>query len=127
MSLNQIELKKIRRSGLIAALIFLTIATLHLFKGHSGFAIAFYLLAGTFFTMTRFFPEAFKKITQAIGESVTALILSVLFYVVITPMGLMMRLLRRDPLDKKIDKEKDSYWQKKEVSGEDITGYERQF
>lgn len=127
MSLNQIELKQIRRSGIIAALIFLTIATLHLLKGHHGFAIAFYLLAGTFFTMTGFFPAAFKKITSTIGEFVTALMLSLIFYIMITPMGLMMRLFGRDPLDKKIEKEKDSYWEKKEVSGEDITGYEKQF
>lgn len=127
MSLNQTELKKIKKSGIIAAVIFLTIATLHLFKGHQRLSIAFYILAGMFFIMTGFFPVVFKKITDAIGELITGLMLSIVFYAVITPMGLMMRLFGKDPLDNEIEKEKDSYWIEKEPISEDTTRYEKQF
>lgn len=127
MSLSQTELKRIKKSGIIAAVIFLTIATLHLFKGHHRLSIAFYLLAGAFFIMTGFFPAVFKKITDALGELITGLMLSIVFYLVITPMGLIMRLFRKDPLDKKIERGKDSYWIEKEPATEDITRYEKQF
>lgn len=127
MNLNQTELKKIRKSGIIAAVILLTIATLHLLKGHNKFSIALYILAVVFFIMTRFFPAVFKKLTQAIGESITGLMLSIVFYVVITPMGLIMRLFSKDPLDRRIEKEKDSYWIKKEPATEDVSRYEKQF
>lgn len=127
MSLNQTELKKIRKSGIIATVILLTIGTLHLLKGHNRLSIALYILAVVFFIMTRFSPFAFKKLTQAIGESITGVLLSIVFYVVITPMGLIMRLFSKDPLDRRIEKGKNSYWIEKELATEDVTRYEKQF
>lgn len=127
MNLNQIELKRIRKSGIIATVIFLTIGTLHLLKGHNKLSIALYILAGTFFIMTRFSPFTFKKLTHTIGELITGLLLSIVFYVVVTPMGLIMKLFTKDPLDRRIEKEKDSYWIEKELVSEDITRYEKQF
>ena len=116
-----------KKSGIIAALIFLIIGTLHLLKGHNGYSIVFYALAGIFFVMTQFFPEVFTKITRAIGEFITKLILCVIFYSVVTPTGLIMRLFGKDPLDRRIEKEKDSYWTKKEGITEDGNRYEKQF
>ena len=44
----------------------------------------------------------------------TRLILFIIFYLVFTPIGLVMRLFGVDLLDKKIDKNKNSYWRRKE-------------
>lgn len=127
MNLNQTELKKIKRIGLIAPLIFLIIGMLHFRKGHFELAIFLYILAVVFFVMTWFFPIAFKKTTRAIGETITRLLLSIVFYIMITPYAIIMRLFGKDPLDKRIEKEKNSYWIDKERSADGTAGYERQF
>jgi hypothetical protein len=52
-----------------------------------------------------------------IGGIVSRVILTVLFYVVLTPIGLVLRLFGKDILDKKFDKRRKSYWVKKDLSG----------
>jgi hypothetical protein len=126
MSLNQTEIRKTRRSGLIGATILLIIASLHLRKGHIKPAYVLYCLSATLFIMAGFFPTGFKRVTHAIGDIITKAILGIIYYVVITPFGLLMRLFGKDQLDKKIDKNRDTYWIKKEQT-EDISNYERQF
>ncbi|TRZ95027.1 hypothetical protein D4R78_04875 [bacterium] len=57
----------------------------------------------------------------------TRLILFIMFYLVFTPIGLIMRIFRIDLLDRKIDKYKDSYWVKIEDKNSSQANYERQF
>lgn len=57
----------------------------------------------------------------------TRLILIILFYLLFTPMGIVMRMFGVDLLDRKIEKGKDSYWRKKEKKEFNPPDYERQF
>ena len=43
----------------------------------------------------------------------TRLILGLVFYLMITPLGLLIRLAGTDLLDEKIDKKAESYWKKR--------------
>ena len=52
-------------------------------------------------------------ISLPIGWVVSELALLVLFYGVFLPIGLLLRLLGRDPLDRKFDAQASSYWQPK--------------
>jgi hypothetical protein len=40
----------------------------------------------------------------------TRILLSIIFYIVLAPIGLAMRLFRFDPLDRAINKQKSTYW-----------------
>jgi NhaP-type Na+/H+ or K+/H+ antiporter len=51
-------------------------------------------------------------------------ILTLLFYLVVAPLGFIVRLTSGDPLESKL--EGGSYW-KRRTSGEDLASYERQF
>ncbi len=62
-----------------------------------------------------------------LGWIMTRVILAVLFYFGITPIALLAKLFRKDFLDIKIDKTKNSYWQKRERKKFDPIDYERQF
>ena len=63
---------------------------------------------------------------QPIGWTVSHLLLAVIYYGVITPIGLLMRLLGRDPLQCRFDSAASSYWiQRKQNS--DTDRYFRQF
>jgi amino acid transporter len=127
MSNGDEEIKKIIRSAVIAGLIFLAIGTLHLFKRHPHFYITAFSLSLFFFVMGVFFTAAFKRLTSFIGSLITALLLALVFFIVITPLGLIMRLFGKDPLSRNIEKGKSSYWEKKQTISEDVKRYENQF
>lgn len=45
-----------------------------------------------------------------IGWTISHLVLGAVYYLVITPLSLLMRLTGRDPLHRKLDREADTYW-----------------
>jgi len=55
----------------------------------------------------------------------TRVILIILFYLIFSPIGLLMRLFKIDLLERK--NKLDSYWKKKEEVGFDPLNYERRF
>ena len=79
-------------------------------------AIAFLVLS---FIPVLFVPiyKLWVKIGGLIGKINSYIILNFLFFLIITPMGLVVRVFGKDLLNKKIDKECDSYWNEHEVNG----------
>jgi len=124
--LNQIEIKKIRRNAIIGGIILFIIATLHLIKGHIGFYRFLYCLSAFLLVVGGFFPQRFKQITDVVGQVITKFLLSIIFFIIITPIGVIMRVLGKDALDKNIDKKKESYWVSRDVQ-DDISAYEKQY
>lgn len=51
------------------------------------------------------------KIGNAIGFVMSKLILAILFFIVFTPVSLLIKVLRKDLLNKRIEKERASYWE----------------
>jgi hypothetical protein len=51
-----------------------------------------------------------------IGFVVSHLALGAVYYLVLTPTGLIMRLLRHDPLERRFEARKKSYWKKRSPS-----------
>src|SRR5204863_6556133 len=51
--------------------------------------------------------QRFARLMHAL---VSPVVLAVMFFAGITPMGLLMRLLRRDPLRRRFEPDLDSYW-----------------
>jgi len=66
-------------------------------------------------------------LAQALSWVNTRIILAVMFYLVISPIGLCMRLFGKDLLDKKIEKSKKSYWRQAAQKDFQPSDYERQF
>ena len=126
MRLSQIEIKKIRRNAIIGGIILFIIATLHLIKGHTGFYRFLYSLSCFLFIAGGFFPHRFKQIADVMGQVITGFLLSIIFFIIITPIGVIMRVLGKDTLDKNIDKKKESYWVSRDVQ-DDISAYEKQY
>lgn len=62
-----------------------------------------------------------------IGSVITGIILSLLFYLVFGVAGIVLRLLRKDLLDQRIDRDNHSYWKSKEQTAFDKNDYARQF
>ena len=68
---------------------------------------------------------------MAVGHGVTwlttRLILALTYYLVITPIGLLLRLFGKDALQRKIDPGADSYWIEREPEPLDRERYKKQF
>ena len=79
-------------------------------------------------------PQLLKTLNKAwmtlailMGWVMTRVILTIFFYIVITPVGLVARIARKDFLNLKIDKHQESYWIKRERRSLKPIDYERQF
>jgi hypothetical protein len=60
------------------------------------------------------------------GFVMTRVILSILFYLIITPINFIAKIFRKDFLNLKIEKKKKSYWNLREVEY-DKTSTEKQY
>lgn len=67
------------------------------------------------------------KLAFVLGWINTRILLAAMFYLVVTPIGLVLKLFGKDLLDRRIEVKRDSYWQKKEYKAFKQTDYERQF
>jgi hypothetical protein len=65
-------------------------------------------------------------IALPIGLVLSTIILLVLYYFVLTPIGLVMRLVGRDPMSRKFDPTAESYWTPREPV-KDVKRYFRQY
>jgi len=71
--------------------------------------------------------QVWLKVAHFIGRVNTQIILTLIYYLVFTPYGLVMRLFRRDPMQRKL-KSAGTYWEVLEFEGlKDKTRYEKQF
>ena len=64
-------------------------------------------------------------VSYPIGWVVGHVMIGIVFYIVVTPIGLVMRAVGRDPLRRKFDATCASYWERRVAS--DRTRYFRQF
>ena len=71
--------------------------------------------------------KAWMTLAVIIGFFMSRVILAVLFYAIITPMGLIMKLSGKDMLDERIDKTKASYWHARSEGARPKESYENQF
>jgi hypothetical protein len=122
----------------ILALIFLVIpgvigAYSVFVKGSSNGYV--WIIAGAILSLARLIPSLFKGIYRlwvgmsvVIGFFISRILLTVIFFLVITPLALVMRIVGRDPMERKWDSQAPTYWNKKEQEQDtSIERYEKQF
>jgi len=125
--------KEVRKFGLLFAVIGLLLTLWLLSKGSgvwvwSAAGGLFFLLSGLLaYPLLKPIYLGWMAFAYVLGWVNTRLILGVFFYLVITPVGLIMRLLGRDPLLRKFDRSAVSYWVKREVQGQAKGRYENLF
>jgi len=68
-----------------------------------------------------------RKLADILGRAIGLFSLALLFFLVITPFGLARRLFVRDPLRRRIDKNRKSYWVERQPPGPSPESMARQF
>lgn len=70
--------------------------------------------------------RGWHAVTAPVGRAVSTIVLVVVFVAVVTPVGLLLRCLGRDPLDRRPDPRAASYWRPRGRPADD-DHYFRQF
>lgn len=71
--------------------------------------------------------QAWMKLAEALHRVMSPLILGIMFYGLITPIALVMRLRGRDPLHRRFDTKAGSYWITREPPGPSPESLPNQF
>jgi hypothetical protein len=98
-------------------------------------SMIYFVLAGALLLVTGILlPNLLKplyngwmSLALVIGYFMSRVLLTLIFYLIFTPVGLIMRLLKKDPLDRKADPDAGSYWIRREKQAFDPKDIERQF
>ena len=122
-----------RKFGITIGIFLLIVAGFLFWRGSETFQIL--LISGLVLCVLGFVaPIILKPIYWAwmtfatiLGWIMTRVILSLLFYIVITPIGVLSRLFGKKFLDIKWDKSKDTYWNFRQKKERKIEDYENQF
>jgi len=112
-----------RSFGVVFAVVFGLIAFLPLIGGHPlrlwsvGVAVVFALLAFGAPQVLAPLNRLWLKLGLLLHKIVNPIVLGIMFYLVVTPTGLIMRWLGKDPLRLKRDAGARSYWIAREPPG----------
>ena len=125
--------KNLQSFGITIGVIFLISSGYLCYKENESLHIFIYL-ASSFIGLGLILPKFLKPIyliwmifAIILGWFMTRIILSLLFFIVLTPIGLTLRILGKDLLDLNKQDKRESYWNKRDSSIEQNQDYRKQF
>ena len=94
-----------------------------------------WMIAGAVLAVARLITPLFKRIyglwlgfSVILGYFISRALLTIIFFIVLTPTALIMRLVGKDPMERKWDPAVKSYWIKREEDpNANLQRYEKQF
>jgi len=105
--------------GVVFSIIFMIIALYPLFI-NSSINLIFFILSIIFIILSFTFPNIFKypnliwfKFGKLLGLIISPIILSIVYLSVIMPIGIIFKIIKKDPLEKLFDSNQKTYWKEK--------------
>jgi hypothetical protein len=130
---HRVESSSDRSFGLVFAIVFMIVAAWPLIHGHAprwwaaAVAAAFALVAFLRPALLAGLNRLWTRLGLLLGMIVSPIALGVLFYLVMAPIGLLIRAIGKDPLRLKADKAATSYWVPREPPGPPPDSMNNQF
>ena len=125
--------KDLRKFGLTVGGVLLAIG-LVLFYFEKPSAIYFAVIGGLLILFGALFPKILKPLNRVwmslaiiLGFIMSRVILTILFYFVLTPIGILAKLVGKKFMTLKYDKSAETYWEKRTIIHKKQIDYERQF
>lgn len=125
--------KDLRKFGLTVGGVLLAIG-LVLFYFEKPSAIYFTVIGGLLILFGTFIPKILKPLNEIwmslaiiLGFFMSRVILTILFYLVLTPIGILAKLVGKKFMILKYDKSANTYWEKRTIIHKKTIDYERQF
>ena len=122
-----------RKSALLVAAVLFAIAAWNLYRGRAavvavfGSSAALLVVAGLFVpAAARGFHHAWMRFAAVLGHVNSRILLTLMYYLVMTPYGLVSRLVGRDPLRRR-GKGGESHWVERKHTRQGREQFERLF
>tara|TARA_B100001057_G_C22844239_1_gene948324 strand:- start:2110 stop:2508 length:399 start_codon:yes stop_codon:yes gene_type:complete len=132
MSISEVKLPSNKKFGFFFTIVFLFFGCYFFLTERLITFYIFIILAGTFLTITIikdsalfYLNKIWMRFGRFIGMIISPIVLAIIFFVIITPYALVMRLFGRDELRLKIRKE-GSYWKPRKQTNSQ-TNFTQQF
>ena len=124
---------ELRKFGITIGIVLGLLGSFFLWRGKTYYS-TFFIISTLFLFLGLVLPVLLKPIQKIwmvlailMGWFMTRIILIILFYLIVTPIGLLARLFGKDFLNTKFNKNPDSYWISKKTITFDKRNYENQF
>lgn len=128
------ELKDLRQFGMVLAGILIVFGAIHFIKHRMIFTQWFCGVGLIVLCLGLLVPRMLKnvytvflKVAHAIGWFNTRGILIMIYFLLVTPIAIVMKIFGKDPLNRKIDKNALTYWVKRPVPKTTKEQLEKQF
>lgn len=123
----------VKKTGLTVGVVLILISLLLWYLGKSSF-VYFSIIGGLFVILSliaipvlRPFHKLWMMLALAMGFVMSRVILTILFYLVLTPIGLLAKIVGKKFMPLGFDKSATTYWEKREHPVKQQIDYERQF
>jgi len=128
------ETREARRFAIILVALLIAVAAFSLWREHlvragivASIVVAALVCAFAFFPLWLRLFRLWMKLAELLSRVMTRVLLSVFFYLVLTPIALIMRVLGKAPLDLAWKDGKPSYWIDKPENEYTVERYSKQF
>ncbi len=92
-----------------------------------GLSVVFFILGFAAPDSLRLAYIGWMRLAFILGWINTRIILAFVFYLILTPIGVAMRIFGKDLMERRLEKDKVSYWLPKDEKEFSKADYERQF
>lgn len=123
----------VKKTGLTVGIVLILVSLLLWFFGKSSFMYfsisggLFVILAIIATPVLRPFHKLWMMLALLIGFVMSRVILTLLFYLVLTPIGLIAKIVGKKFMPLRFDKSATTYWEKRSATLKQQIDYERQF
>lgn len=123
----------LRKFGITMGIVLLLIASYLYVINYGSFTI--FAVIGLSFILTgmlvpqvlKYLNIAWMSIAIVLGHFISGIILVIIFYLLLTPIGLLIKLTKKDLLNLYYKKSEKSYWQPRDVNEKTKEIFEKQF
>jgi hypothetical protein len=123
----------VKKTGLTVGVVLILVSLLLWYLGKTSF-IYFSIIGGLFVILAiiaipvlRPFHKLWMMLALAMGFVMSRVILTILYYLVLTPIGLLAKIVGKKFMPLGFDKNEKTYWEKRDLTDKKQIDYERQF
>lgn len=123
----------VKKTGLTVGVVLILLSLLLWYLGKtsaiyfSSFGGLFVILALVFPSLLRPFHIAWMMLALLMGFVMSRVILTILFYLILTPISLIAKIVGKKFMPLGFDKKAATYWEKRDITVKQKIDYERQF
>ncbi len=125
--------KSVKKTGITVGVVLILISFILWWLGKNSFV--YFSFAGGIFIILSYiaipllspFHKLWIGLSLVLGFVMSRIILTILFYLVVTPIGLLAKLVGKKFMPLGFDKNAETYWEKRDKTVKEKIDYERQF